>query len=109
MAAPNLLTWAQSLIQSPTYAARIPQNVRENITRLGYYINSEDFDPTALTPFINGMLAKVGKQLITGFQWDDDKFSTFYKKIQRNQLKISLITLQNYCFRVQGNCKLRKS
>lgn len=79
MAAPNLLTWAQSLIQSPTYATRIPQNVRENITRLGYYINSEDFDPAALTPFINGMLAKVGKQLITGFQWDDDKFSTFYK------------------------------
>lgn len=79
MAAPNMLTWAQSLMSMPTYSARIPQSVRENITRLGYYINSDDFDPTALTPFINGMLAKVGKQLITGFQWDDDKFNTFYK------------------------------
>ena len=79
MAAPNLLAWAQGLINSPTYAARIPQNVRDNITRLGYYIDSDDFDPTAITPFINGMLAKVGKQMVEGFQWDDNKWATFYK------------------------------
>lgn len=79
MPAPNLLNYAQSLINMPQYAMRIPEAVRNNITQLGYYIESENFDPTVLTPFINGMLAKVGKQLMTSFQWDDNKFDTFYK------------------------------
>lgn len=79
MAVPNLLTWAQGLIKMPEYSSRIPQAVRDNITALGYYIQSEKFDPTAITPFLSGMLTKVGKQLVEGFQWDDDIFSTFYK------------------------------
>lgn len=79
MAAPNLLKWANSLANMPEYSARIPQDVRDNITRLGYYIQSENFDPTAITPFIDAMLAKVGKQLITSFQWDDGVFDGFYK------------------------------
>lgn len=79
MAVPNLLTWAQGLIKMPEYSSRIPQAVRDNISTLGYYIQSEKFDPTAITPFLSGMLTKVGKQLVEGFQWDDDIFSTFYK------------------------------
>lgn len=79
MAVPALLTWAQGLINMPAYSSRIPKTVRDNITALGYYIQSDDFDPTAITPFLSGMLAKVGKQMVDGFQWDDDVFSTFYK------------------------------
>lgn len=79
MAVPNLLTWAQGLIKMPEYSSRIPQAVRDNISTLGYYIQSDKFDPTAITPFLSGMLTKVGKQLVEGFQWDDDIFSTFYK------------------------------
>lgn len=79
MALPNLLTWAQGLINMPAYSSRIPKAVRDNITALGYYIQSDDFDPTAITPFLSGMLAKVGKQMVDGFQWDDDVFATFYK------------------------------
>lgn len=79
MAVPNLLEWAQGLINMPAYSSRIPKTVRDNITALGHYIDSDDFDPTAVTPFLSGMLAKVGKQLVEGFQWDDDVFATFYK------------------------------
>ena len=79
MAVPNLLSWAQGLINMPAYSTRIPKAVRDNITALGYYIESDDFDPTAITPFLSGMLTKVGKQLVEGFQWDDKVFDTFYK------------------------------
>lgn len=79
MAVPNLLAWAQGLINMPEYANRIPQDVRNNISRLGYYIESDNFDATAVTPFLSGMLTKVGKQLVEGFSWDDDVFATFYK------------------------------
>lgn len=79
MAVPNLMMWAKALINMPEYSARIPQAVRDNISALGYYIESENFDPTAVTPFLNGMLTKVGKQLVEGFTWDDNAFETFYK------------------------------
>ena len=79
MAVPNLLTWAQGLINMPAYSTRIPKSVRDNISALGYYIASDDFDPSAVTPFLSGMLTKVGKQMVEGFQWDDDVFKTFYK------------------------------
>lgn len=79
MAKPNLLQWAQGLINMPAYSTRIPKSVRDNITKLGHYIQSDDFDATAITPFLSGMLTKVGKQLVDGFTWDDDVFNTFYK------------------------------
>lgn len=79
MATPNLLQWAQGLINMPAYSTRIPKAVRDNITALGYYIQSDDFDATAITPFLSGMLTKVGKQLVDGFTWDDNVFDTFYK------------------------------
>lgn len=79
MAIPNILTYAASLINMPTYGDRIPKAVRDNISNLGYYIASDDFDPTAITPFLSGMLAKVGKQLVESFKWDDGAFDTFYK------------------------------
>ena len=79
MAVPQLLTWAQGLMKMPKYSERIPEAVRNNISRLGYYIQSDAFDPTAVTPFLNAMLAKIGKQMITGYQWDDNVFDSFYK------------------------------
>lgn len=79
MAVPNLLSWAQGLINMPAYSSRIPKTVRDNITALGYYIQSDDFDPSAITPFLSGMLTKVGKQMVESFEWDDGAFETFYK------------------------------
>ena len=79
MAVPQLLTWAQGLMKMPKYSERIPEAVRNNISRLGYYIQSDAFDPTAVTPFLNAMLAKIGKQMITGYQWDNNVFDRFYK------------------------------
>ena len=79
MAVPQLLTWAQGLMKMPKYSERIPEAVRNNISKLGYYIQSDAFDPTAVTPFLNAMLAKIGKQMITGYQWDDNVFNRFYK------------------------------
>lgn len=51
MAVPQFLTWAQSLINMPTYATRIPESVRNNISTLGYYIKSSDFDSSAVASF----------------------------------------------------------
>lgn len=79
MAVPNLLTYAQSLVNMPTYSQRIPKTVRDNISALGYYIDSDNFDPSALTPFLSALLSKVGKQLVESFTWDDGVFDTFYK------------------------------
>lgn len=79
MAAPNLITLAQAYINMPPYADRIPEAVRNDITRLGYYIESSKFDPTTLTPWLSNMLNKIGKQLVEGYEHGGTSFDTFDK------------------------------
>lgn len=79
MPVPQFLTWAQSLINMPTYATRIPESVRNNISTLGYYIKSSDFDSSAVASFLSNMITKIGKQLVTGFKFGGADFGTFYK------------------------------
>lgn len=79
MAAPQLITLAQEFIKMPAYADRIPEAVRNDITKLGYYIASETFDPTVLTPWLQGMLTKIGKQLVEGYEHGGTSFNTFDK------------------------------
>lgn len=75
----SLLSYAQSFANLPAYADRIPADVRTNITRLGYYIESANFDPTVLAPFINGMLVKIARQEVEKYTFEGSDFGRFYK------------------------------
>lgn len=79
MATPALIALAQAFINLPQYNTRIPENVRNNISDLGYYIKSADFDPTAITPWLNEMLTKIGEQIVEGYRFGGASFDTFDK------------------------------